>query len=281
MYLMLSHPGHVHPYIISADDIHILDALAILYGKAIAQSYDSLPPKSVYISIEQIKDYVNNRTCNHYRVRCKERTIMTDTPVQAVTNILFEESDYATNIFPLHGGAVEAGGKAYLFLAPTGQGKTTLTAYLAAQGFSYINDDSIIIDMNTDSVLPNLSPVCLRPGSIPVLKQYGCTISGTEINIEDIERIVYMPDNTVHTALPIGNIYFIERIQNDNDCNRNYNACRHIDKSEAIQLLMSSLCSPDAVDISRMKYAIHSAEHCFRLIYSDMRYIADLLNNIM
>lgn len=206
----------------------------------------------------------------HYQVQCNGQTILTDSPVQTLQNILFEETDYQNTLFPLHGGAIETGGYAHLFLAPTHAGKTTLIAYLTKQGYPYINDDRILIDMDTLCVLPDPSPIHLRPESIPVLERYGCTVNGREIRIENIHRIAYMPQKIATAELPIGNIFFIERSPTENDC-------REISRDETVRLLLAGLISPKANDVSRLKCAIRLATRCKKLIYSDMRYVSNLL----
>lgn len=207
---------------------------------------------------------------NLYCVCCDGHSIYTPHPVQSVNNLLFDKAQYNPNLFPLHGGAVESANCAHLILAPTLTGKTTLITYLTQRGYPYINDDCVLIDMDTLCVVPNISPIHLRPESIPVLEQYGCVIHGNEINIENIHRIVYSPPKIVSDELPVGNIFFIERSPSEN-------SCHNIPRNEAVQLLMAALISPKAKDSSRLKCAIRLASKCKRLIYSDMRYVVDLL----
>ncbi|MGA7955289.1 MAG: hypothetical protein WCA07_17395 [Gloeobacterales cyanobacterium] len=54
----------------------------------------------------------------------------------------------------LHGGAVANEDGAILLLAPSGQGKTTLTLALMARGFTPFTDDIILLDRHTLAVRP-------------------------------------------------------------------------------------------------------------------------------
>ena len=252
----------INKCIVRCNDNHIISAIIALYGTntlcAVVDYNDSL-----VISVIAIENY--------YKVHCFDKEFFTETPVQAVQNIIFENAVYKPRLFPLHGGGIEIDGNAQLFFAPTQSGKTTLITYLTQKGYPYINDDCILIGMDTLCVVPDISPIHLRPESIPVLAQYGCVIYGNEINVENIHRIVYSPQKNVSDELPVGNIFFIERSLSEN-------SCHSIPRNKAVQLLMAALISPKANDSSRLKCAIKLASKCKRLIYSDMRYVSDLLD---
>ncbi len=248
-------------YVVFSNDNSIANAISTLFGNP--PQIDSGSPQFFNITVLKLYD-------NSYLLDFHGKRIRTRFPVQVIENILFSETVFDPSVFPLHGGGIETGGKAHLFLAPTHVGKTTLIAYLTQRGYPYINDDRILIDMDTHSVIPDATPIHLRPESIPILKQYGCSINGNEIRIESIRRIVYSPKNTVLSALKIDNIFFIKRSQTEN-------ACQTMQCDEAVRLLMAGLFSPKAYDGNRLKCAIRLASKCKRLIYSDMRYVADLL----
>lgn len=253
--------GWMKSFIVSFDDFQLMD----MFAKAHAGITSITAPKSndVHIHVTSVG--------SHYLVQYNDQLIETDLPIQIVQSIIFEETVYHPSLFPLHGGAIEADGQAHLFLAPTHAGKTTLIAYLTQKGYPYINDDHILIHMDTLKVVSRTTPIHLRPESVPILKQHGCYINGNVIQIENIHRIVYMPKNVVSTELPVGSIFFIERNQTEN-------FCQNIKKEEAVRLLMEELLSPKANDGNRLKCAIQLAPKCKRLVYSDLQYIDDLLN---
>ncbi len=196
--------------------------------------------------------------------------IETYTPLRAVLNIIFEHTVYDPNILPLHAGAVEANGKAFIFIAPTGTGKTTLIAYLAHKGYPYISDDRVLIDMDTLSVAVDITPIRLRPESVPILRDYGCNIDGHEVRVENINRIIYTPEAVAANDLPIGGLFFIERSDSENSCSP-------IPRSEAVQLIMQNLLSPGNAGSDKLRCAIKLAPSCEKLVYSDMTYVCDIL----
>lgn len=251
--------GWMKDFDVISDDLLFMEKVAELHS--VTQS-DVPNGDDIQIRVDQVD--------GHYQVQCNGQTILTDSPVQVLQNILFEETDYQKTLFPLHGGGVETGGYAHLFLAPTHAGKTTLIAYLTKQGYPYINDDRILMDMDTLCVLPDPSPIHLRPESVPVLARYGCTVEGREIRVENIHRIAYLPEKVATTELAVGNIFFIERSPTEN-------SCRDIPRDETIRLLLAGLISPKANDINRLKCAIRMASRCKKLVYSDMQWVSNLL----
>jgi hypothetical protein len=54
----------------------------------------------------------------------------------------------------LHAGAAIQDGKAVLFVAPYGRGKSTLVTELCARGWSYASDDIVPVDLATGRILP-------------------------------------------------------------------------------------------------------------------------------
>jgi len=57
-------------------------------------------------------------------------------------------------VFELHGGAVVDGvtGRAILICGPSGSGKSTLTLQLAADGWSYVSDDAVLLNAGSTRV---------------------------------------------------------------------------------------------------------------------------------
>lgn len=112
----------------------------------------------------------------------------------------------------------------------------------------------------------------LREGSISVLQNYKINIDTPVTETESFQRIVYLPKNNVSGDYTIGKIFFIQRSKNENLCNS-------LSASEAVQLLIQNLLSPD-VDMSAcLQCAIKLAPKCRQLIYSDMSYVRDIIEN--
>ena len=108
-----------------------------------------------------------------YTLRLNGETIETAQPLFEIDRILFERNRYDESVFALHGAAVEWRGAAYLFLASTTGGKTTLASYLSSTGFGYITDDCILLERESFRVTPFPTPIHLREGGLQVLRRYG------------------------------------------------------------------------------------------------------------
>ena len=153
MELWIGRKGWTNPYHIQCDDIGIISALKMLYGDGVSQD------AAFEITVDQHDE--------EYLIACNGRTILSDSPVQTILNLIFESAIYCPALFSLHSGAVEANGKAQLFLASTGAGKTTLTAYLAHRGYPYISDDCVLVDRDTLFVVPDAAPCICVPQASP------------------------------------------------------------------------------------------------------------------
>lgn len=70
----------------------------------------------------------------------------------------------------LHAGVVERDGRAVVIPGGSGQGKSTLTASLAAAGWRYLTDEFGIVDLDGLDVHPYPRPVSLKNESIPIIQ---------------------------------------------------------------------------------------------------------------
>ena len=260
----LRRPFHTPDYEIISDCPEFLESLCLQYGGYICDTA-SQNPYRITVKKEKNSGYIFKHTAGKS---------VTDKPLLLFDDILFETTVYDEKILPLHGAAVEYGGRAYIFLAPTTSGKTTLTAYLTHNGLGYITEDTAIVDKNTFEIYPYPCPVHLRAGGIDVLKKYG-------INIPDIKilethagtRHIYTPENCVTTKIPLGRIFFIERSESEN---------RIIDipVNESVMELMKSgmtVYNPTAGHLKLISKL--AGMGCKRLIYKDMEYVKDMIIN--
>lgn len=71
----------------------------------------------------------------------------------------------------LHAGAVARSGKVILLPGQSGAGKSTLTAWLVAQGYSYLTDELVFLgDDLPAGMLAFTRPLCIKPGAAPVVR---------------------------------------------------------------------------------------------------------------
>lgn len=260
MTVCIQKKGWSSRYSVSCEVPQILSAIQVLYGNAVSESFEQTLDKEITIVPVDEK----------YQIEFNGHLMSTDSPVQALIDLLFEDVIYSPTFLPLHGGAVAIDGRVQILLASTGTGKTTLTAYLTQKGYPYLNDDCVLIDMDTLCAVPNCTPLHLRPESLSVLQQYGCHLDCKEMNVEKIHRFLYMPESTVTAPLPIGNIFLLERSEQGNHCEQ-------IPAVEAVQLLMGSMISPSAIDKTRLQCAINLSKKCKRLVFNDMAYVEEYL----
>lgn len=79
---------------------------------------------------------------------------------------------YDFNRFLVHAAALEKDGKAIIFPASPGSGKSTLTAYLSQNGWHLFSDEMAIIDIGTNKISPMYRPISLKNNSIDLVKSW-------------------------------------------------------------------------------------------------------------
>ncbi|TXH98717.1 MAG: HprK-related kinase A [Rheinheimera sp.] len=72
----------------------------------------------------------------------------------------------------VHAAVLEKDGKAILFPAPPGSGKSTLTAWLAFHGWRLLSDEMALLLPGSQTVVPFVRPICLKNNSITLAKSW-------------------------------------------------------------------------------------------------------------
>ena len=72
----------------------------------------------------------------------------------------------------IHSAVLAKDGKAVIFPAPPGSGKSTLTAFLSRNGWRLLSDEMALITPLTSTVTPFVRPVCLKNDSINLVKAW-------------------------------------------------------------------------------------------------------------
>ena len=72
----------------------------------------------------------------------------------------------------VHSAVLAKNGKAILFPAPPGSGKSTLTAHLAFNGWQLLSDEMALLRPGTRTCTPFVRPICLKNRSIELAKQW-------------------------------------------------------------------------------------------------------------
>ena len=195
------------------------------------------------------------------------------TPLYDIDRYLFEHATYDESIYALHGAAVEWHGKAYLFLAATTSGKTTLTSYLTSRGFGYLTDDCILLRRSDFYVHPYATPIQLRDGGLEVLRAYDTIPKHLELLEEpnSWRRFVYTPSHCITEPLPLARIFFIQRTEDEN-------TLIPMKSTERMTSLMKAPITNYRVDGDYLRLISRLAKvDCHILRYCDMNYVKELI----
>lgn len=210
-----------------------------------------------------------------YAVDIEGTVSKTSHPILCIDQFLFENPTYDAAVFAMHGAAVEWRGKCYVFLAATTSGKTTLTSYLVHSGCGYVTDDCVLLERNTHKVQPFSTPLHLRDGGLRVLARYDALPEDLYCISEDnnqICRYIYTPQNCVERALPLGEIFFIERTEHEN-------SIREMLMQEKIVALMKSPITTYPIEPEYLRFlASLGKKYCKCLKYCDMNFVKEVLH---
>lgn len=72
----------------------------------------------------------------------------------------------------VHSAVLAKDGKAILFPAPPGSGKSTITTHLAFNGWQLLSDEMALINLKTGRCHPFVRPICLKNNSIKLAKKW-------------------------------------------------------------------------------------------------------------
>jgi len=72
----------------------------------------------------------------------------------------------------VHAGILALNDKAIMFPAPPGSGKSTLTLWLAFNGWRLLSDEMALVKPNSLDVVPFVRPICLKNKSIELAKSW-------------------------------------------------------------------------------------------------------------
>lgn len=82
--------------------------------------------------------------------------------LHAVRSLLYDEAEYDV---AFHAAMVADSRHGMMLCAPRESGKSTLTAYLAAQGFTLVTDEPALLLLDTASISPVETPISLKEGA--------------------------------------------------------------------------------------------------------------------
>ena len=248
-------------FLIITDIENIYESLIFKYGRYATIYVNDKIPNNI------IEAYKNE---NGYTVKYKNEVYNVISAIQAIIELIGKGRKYDGSVYAMHGAAVEKDGQAYLFLARTGTGKTTLTAYLTLKGFGYMTDDCILVNKADLTVSPCSTPIQMRQGGVDVLK--GCLPNFSEELSQVSDRYALFPGRCIERTLSIKEIFFINRTDT--------NEIRELSSMEKNQLLLKSSLTEHKLNADILRFVSKlSKVKCSELKYRDMDYVLGVINN--
>jgi hypothetical protein len=89
--------------------------------------------------------------------------------MHAARSLLYAEGGYDV---AFHAAMIARDECGLMLCAPRESGKSTLAAYLVAQGFDLLTDEPALLHLDTCTVSPLRTPISLKQGSWPLLRQH-------------------------------------------------------------------------------------------------------------
>lgn len=197
-----------------------------------------------------------------------------------IHNFVREHTTGREPYFVFHGGAVTKGPDAYLFLASTTTGKTTLITYLSQTGFTYLNDDSFAVDMDALTIPPCSSPIHLRGGGYAYLQSVlPAAFSADTCRYIDAglsSRYVLLPKDCTSQTTRVKQIFFLNRTDEEITA-----YCVPIPMAQALQRLFVSALVPYQMTRRHIQFFQRLAPLCQQLTYHDAPDAAALLRSLI
>ena len=208
-----------------------------------------------------------------YILKYNNKLSIVSSAIQALSQIISANKKLLPSCFALHGAALEKKGKAYLFIASSGTGKTTLTSYLLTKGLNYITDDCIIISKDTLLITPYSTPLQLRKGGYELLSKLNIELE----NVKKLEehsityRYSFFPTNYITQEIPIDKIFFINRSESKNELTE-------LSSIEKNKLLIEASIVQISLNIETISFISQLSKiKAYKLTYNSLDYISEVL----
>jgi hypothetical protein len=175
----------------------------------------------------------------------------------------------------LHSAAVERGGKAYLFAAEAGSGKSTTTWALLHHAFRYLSDELSPIDLDSLVVLPYPHALCLKQ---PALVPYAVPERAIRLGLTIHIFVESLPSAPAPVPQPIGALFLIKHRPE-----LAVPELRALGTAEASARLYVTALNPLAHPNHGLDAVVHVAEHapCFALDSADLASTCALIRSVV
>lgn len=194
--------------------------------------------------------------------------------------ILHKKIQIKSNYWAIHAGAVLGSKGAILFVANTGSGKSTITAYLTLQGFTYLTDDLAIIDRTNLNIVACPFSIKLRK---PVIEKYPFFKNLVDCNHRLLwnteQRWIfpcYPPLDWRNKSSPINAIIFVEFDENSD------NTIIRLNKLATLQRLLVNSFFIQDMELNRfMGWTLANTVPSYCLIYQDLEIARELIETLL
>jgi HprK-related kinase A len=163
---------HPFSFLINTDLPQVIQNLSTIYGRQLKQNFDESADYQLSVKKSSgIRSFIRPQA----RFFCDQQEPFKPLSFQKAYAFLEWGMNWtvAGNELQhviIHSAVLAKGNKAILFPAPPGSGKSTLTAYLAHNGWRLLSDEMALIVPLTKTVVPFVRPICLKNQSIEIAK---------------------------------------------------------------------------------------------------------------
>ena len=244
----------------------IIDLLPSIFSNHLSKSQIEIRYINVKIisTGETFSVEINNRIRNH--IELNEVLIILSQVLHAIET----DSDWLI----LHGFVIGLpnSNSSLALVAPSKSGKSTLGTYLVHNGYIYISDDILIVNIKTREIIPFNRPIHLRKPSIFILQNSLQNFDTTNIHLIS-DRYNYKIDTS-----EISRKYYIQKL-----LFINYGSTEHFEPLNthiARDMMIHNLYSPKQIKDNIVKCATFSQTiNSFKINYDNMNYVKKILQS--
>ncbi|HIU29920.1 MAG TPA: hypothetical protein IAD50_06465 [Candidatus Egerieisoma faecipullorum] len=188
--LIIDIPHTVYRIFIKCEDPNLESIVAVqyypyIYYKPLSQSKDS-------IYIEQKGNSIVTKTKEDIKQIFPKNNII------ALRKIINSCITGDNNYVVLHGSCITYKDQAIIILGNSCSGKSTLTAYLMANGYHYLTDDCVLLDAKSGKVFPYKRLLHLREGGYKLLQKEGVFYPACHLTIDNFDRWTVFPSENLN-----------------------------------------------------------------------------------
>lgn len=195
---------------------------------------------------------------------------------QLMYSILFE-IDYYHWMSMLHASGIVMNKQAVLFSAAAGSGKSTISAILKAQGFGYLSDDFIAVDLH-GKAYPFPAAISVKEGAVEALSAYFPELADQQTKQSFVgKQVRYLPVFNVdeHTkGVTVKAFVFVQYSKSEP-----FNF-EEVTKKKALELLLQETWVNPTPELVTAFFEWIGKTYFYRLTYSDNEKMISTIKNI-